>query len=218
MPETTKQLEMIRQALEAGRDQEAASLLEAVKQKISQLRPTHRAEFYLLEGQLYKNQGQWKLAHESFNQLYNAGFRRDEPYNQTQALQEIGELYCLQGRIEESIASYRKALRVLNSQMTGYHSKLSCNYLGQGNCFMQAGDQDTAIMYYQLAKTYASSDKNLALEAQAFLALAEAYGKLGKTRETLRYTRSALTAFKKAGMGKEAHAAESQLQALEASC
>lgn len=215
MPETAKQLETIRQALEAGQDQEAAGLLSEVKQKISQLRPAHRSEFYLLEGQLYKSQGQWDLAHESFDQLYNAGFRRDEPYNQTQALQEIGELYCLQGKTEESIASYRKALRVLNSHMKGYNSKLSRNYLGQGKCFFKAGDPDTAIMYYQLAKTYASSDKNLSLEAEAFLALADAYSQLGKARETLRYTRSALTAFKQAGRDKQAQAVEARLQAIE---
>lgn len=218
MAEITEKFEAIRRALASGQNTEAAQILEEVKEKFSRLRPAHRSEFYLLEGTLYKQEGQWELAHEAFNQLYSAGFRRDEPYNQTQALQEIGELYCLQGKIAESLASYRKALRVLNSHMEGYHSKLSRNYLGQGQCFLQAQDPDTAIMYYQLAKTYASSDENLALEAQAFLALAEAYGKLGKTRETLRYTRSALTAFKQAGMGKEAQAAESQLQALEASC
>lgn len=215
MAEITEKFEAIRAALASEQNTEAAQILEDVKQKFSQLRPAHRSEFYLLEGTLYKQEGQWDLAHEAFNQLYSAGFRRDEPYNQTQALQEIGELYCLQGKIAESLASYRKALRVLNSHMEGYHSKLSRNYLGQGQCFLQAQDPDTAIMYYQLAKTYASSDKNLALEAQAFLALAEAYGQLGKTRENLRYTRSALTAFKQAGLDHEAQAAECKLQNSE---
>lgn len=215
MPETANQLEAIRQALEAGKGQEAADLLQEVKQRMSQLRPNHRAELYLLEGKLYKQQGEWDQAQEAFTQLYKSGFRRDEPYNQTQALQEMGELYFLQKRTAEGIDAYRQALRVLNSHMEGYHSKLSRNYLGQGNCFRQAGDSEMAIMYFQLAKTYASSDRNPALEAEAYMALAELYRSLDKLKEALRYTRYALTAFKQSGLDKQAQAAEALLQTLE---
>jgi tetratricopeptide (TPR) repeat protein len=165
------EVEAFEAAAEAGRDQEALAILAGLHDKVNQLNPAQKAAIYYHEGRIRERAGDLLGAEEAFTKLFHEGLKRRQSYNQTLALHNLGWVYTQMDHYTESINSYRRALRILNSHMDNYQSLLSQNYLGQGDCFRAAGDNEEAAMYYELALAFAESikDQKLCDEARSKL-------------------------------------------------
>ncbi|MDO5015468.1 MAG: tetratricopeptide repeat protein [Eubacteriales bacterium] len=154
------EIEAFETAAEAGRDKEALAILDGLRDKVNQLNPAQKAAIFYHEGRILERAGDLLGAEEAFTKLFHEGLKRRQSYNQTLALHNLGWVYTQMDHYTESINSYRQALRILNSHMENYQSLLSRNYLGQGDCFRAAGDNEEAAMYYELALAFAESIKD----------------------------------------------------------
>lgn len=154
------EVEAFKAAAEAGCDQEALAILEDLRDKVNQLNPAQKAAIYYHEGLICERAGNLPCAEEAFTKLFHEGLKRRQSYNQTLALHNLGWVYTQMDRYTEAIDRYRQALRILNSHMDNYQTLLSQNYLGQGDCFRRAGDNEEAAMYYELALAFAESINN----------------------------------------------------------
>ncbi len=133
---------------------EALGLIQELRADKVRLSSRQKADMLYIEGSIYMEKGACERAKKSFNVLLKEGLGNDARNNQVLALHKLGELACMTKNYNQGLIEYRKALRILNSNMKNYNEGLVANYRGQGQCLLEAGLEADANIYFTLAETY----------------------------------------------------------------
>ncbi len=149
-----EKIRKITELFKGNEQDEALCLIQELREGKVRLSSRQKADVLYIEGSIYKEKGACERAKESFNALLKEGLGNDARNNQVLALHKLGELACINKDYRQSLIEYRKALRILNSNMKNYNQGLVANYRGQGQCLLEAGHEAEANIYFTLAETY----------------------------------------------------------------
>lgn len=208
------EMEKARALYEEGEAEAALDIYRRIHKQHPFLASHQATEYLINSGKICLALDQPQEAESYFRELYREGEKKSDLLQLSLALYELGQLKLTLLSYQEAVDLFREELSYLYSGMEHYFALLARNYLGQGSAFIGMGDRQEAALYFRHAATFAETDENEAIRAEALERQAELQMRDGKKKESLKLYRQALSSYKNADKAQDVSRLTEHLQGL----
>ncbi|OPX21880.1 MAG: hypothetical protein B1H03_05760 [Planctomycetales bacterium 4484_113] len=150
-------------------------------------------------GKVYLNLGMDSTAREYFNQTATMAHNDGNPPYEARALVSLGRLSLREQRNDVALDYFQRASATIKDEPPRYWDAKIDSLKGMGDVYLNLGDYERALDYYQHALAVAKQVDDLQAEAATLASIADLSAAAGRYVAAFNYFDDAVAAFSRAG-------------------